>query len=167
MELRTKVDLLVVAMHWGISGSTDLAEYQRTVGRAAVDAGADLVLGAHPHVPQGIEIRPRPAPAAPGIICYSLGNFTFDWPAMQGRADGLLLRCLLDPERRTPVRVSCVPVGRNDAGQPGLLSPRNSPGRELARSVTALSQPLGTALRLDPAADDLIIWSALEASPAS
>ena len=167
MELRPKVDLLLVAMHWGISGSTELAEYQRTVGRAAVDAGADLVLGAHPHVPQGIEIRPRPAPAAPGIICYSLGNFTFDWPAMQGRADGLLLRCLLDPERRTPVHVSCVPVGRNDAGQPGLLSPRNSPGRDLARSVTALSQPLGTALRLDPAADDLIIWSALEAPPAS
>jgi len=167
MELRPKVDLLVVAMHWGISGSTGLAEYQRTVGHAAVDAGADLVLGTHPHVPQGIEIRPRPEPATPGIICYSLGNFTFDWPAMRGRADGLLLRCLLDPERRSPVHVSCVPVGRNDAGQPGLLSPRRSPGQDLARSVTALSQSLGTALRLDATADDLVIWSALEAPWAS
>ena len=129
--------------------------------------GRDLVLGAHPHLPQGIEIHRRPAPATPGIICYSLGNFTFDWPAMRGRADGLLLRCLIDPERRSPVHVSCVPVGRNDAGQPGLLSPQTAPGRDLARSVSALSQPLGTALRLDDAADDLVIWSALEAPTAS
>ena len=166
-KLRPQVDLLVVAMHWGISGSTGLAEYQRTVGHAAVDAGADLVLGAHPHVPQGIEIRPRPEPATPGIICYSLGNFTFDWPAMRGRTDGLLLRCLLEPERRAPVHVSCVPVGRNDAGQPALLSPHTSPGRDLARSVTALSRPLGTSLRFDAAADDLVIWSALQGRPVS
>ena len=158
-ELRPQVDLLTVAMHWGISGSTELAEYQRTVGRAAVDAGADLVLGAHPHVPQGIEVRALPGRPAPGIICYSLGNFAFDWPAMHGRADGLLLRCLLDPERRTPVHVSCVPVGRNDTGHPELLSSRSSPGSELARSVTALSRPLGTTLRPDPAAAELVIWS--------
>ena len=165
-RLRPQVDLLVVAMHWGISGSTGLAEYQRTVGHAAVDAGADLVLGAHPHVPQGIELRARPERATPGVICYSLGNFTFDWPAMRGRADGLLLRCLLDPERRVPVHVSCVPVGRNDSGQPELLSPHTAPGQDLARSVTALSQPLGTALRLDAATGDLVIWSALESPPA-
>ena len=127
-ELRPAVDLLVVAMHWGISGSTALADYQRTVGHAAVDAGADLVLGAHPHVPQGIEVRTRPDRPTPGIICYSLGNFTFDWPAMGGRADGLLVRCLLDRDRRIPVHVSYVPVGRNDAGQPALLSPETPPG---------------------------------------
>ena len=159
-ELRKAVDLLVVAMHWGISGSTELAEYQRTVGHAAVDAGADLVLGAHPHVPQGIEIRRRPDRPAPGIICYSLGNFTFDWPAMRGRADGLLLRCLLDPALRAPVHVSCVPVGRNHAGEPELLSPQTPPGQGVAQAVTALSLPLGTALHRDPAADDLVIWSA-------
>ena len=158
-ELRPAVDLLVVAMHWGISGSAELAEYQRAVGHAAVDAGADLVLGAHPHVPQGIEIRSRPERPTPGIICYSLGNFTFDWPAMRGRADGLLLRCLLDPERRAPVHVSCVPVGRNDAGQPELLSPETPPGRDVAQAVTALSLPLGTTLHFDSAAHDLVIWS--------
>ena len=160
VELRPAVDLLVVAMHWGISGSTELAEYQRTVGHAAVDAGADLVLGAHPHVPQGIEIRRRAERRVPGIICYSLGNFTFDWPAMRGRADGLLLRCMLDPELRTPVRVSCVPVGRNDAGQPGLLSPRTAPGQGVAQAVTDLSLPLGASLQFDPAENDLVIWSA-------
>ena len=161
--LRPQVDLLVVAMHWGISGSTELAEYQRTVGHAAVDAGADLVLGAHPHVPQGIEIRRRPERRAPGIICYSLGNFTFDWPAMRGRADGLLLRCLLDPELRTPVRVSCVPVGRNDSGQPQVLATDRPPGREITYAVSDLSRPLGTEFRFDPGAQETVIWSASRA----
>ena len=159
-ELRPAVDLLVVAMHWGISGRAALADYQRTVGHAAVDAGADLVLGAHPHVPQGIEVRNRPDRPTPGIICYSLGNFTFDWPAMGGRADGLLVRCLLDREQRTPAYVSYVPVGRNDAGQPGLLSPETPPGQDVAQAVTALSQPLGTSFQFDPAANDMVIWSA-------
>ena len=159
-EVRPAVDLLVVAMHWGISGSTELAEYQRTVGHAAVDAGADLVLGAHPHVPQGIEVRSRPDRPTPGIICYSLGNFTFDWPAMRGLADGLLIRCLLDPDRRTPVHVTYVPVGRNNAGQPELLSPQTPPGQEVARAVAALSAPLGASFQFDPAANDMVIWSA-------
>ena len=160
-QVRPAVDLLVVAMHWGISGSSELAEYQRTAGHAAIDAGADLVLGAHPHVPQGIEVRSRAGRPTPGIICYSLGNFTFDWPAMRERADGVLLRCLLDPHRRAPVHLSCVPVGRNHTGQPEPLSPQAEPGREVAQAVASLSEPLGTTLHLDPVADDLVIWSAL------
>ena len=42
------------------------------MARAAIDAGADLVLGHHPHVPQGIEFYKE------GVIAYSLGNFVFD-----------------------------------------------------------------------------------------
>jgi poly-gamma-glutamate capsule biosynthesis protein CapA/YwtB (metallophosphatase superfamily) len=157
--LRPQVDLLVVAMHWGISGSTELAEYQRTVGHAAVDAGADLVLGAHPHVPQGIEVRPRGDRPAPGIICYSLGNFVFDWPAMRGHADGLLVRCLLDPVRRVPVHVAFVPVGRNDAGDAELLAPNRVPGAAVTAAVTTLSHALGTQCRVHPAQQEVVIWS--------
>lgn len=120
------------------------------------------MLGAHPHVPQGIEVRGRPDRPTPGIICYSLGNFTFDWPAMHGRADGLLVRCLLDRQRRTPVHVTCVPVGRNDAGQPELLSPHTPRGQDVAEAVTALSEPLGTSFRIDPAGHDMVVWSALQ-----
>ena len=157
--LRPQVDLLVVAMHWGISGSTELAEYQRTVGHAAVDAGADLVLGAHPHVPQGIEVRPRDYRPAPGIICYSLGNFVFDWPAMRGRADGLLLRCLLDPARKALVHAAFVPVGRNDAGNPEMLDPCRAPGERITATVTTLPRALGTQFRFDPAQREMVVWS--------
>ena len=158
-SLRPRVDLLVVAMHWGISGSMELADYQRTVGRAAVDAGADLILGSHPHVPQAIEVRPRAARSTPGIICYSLGNFVFDWPAMHGRADGLLVRCLLDPVRRVPVHVSFVPVGRTAAGDPEVLDPRRTPGAAVTDAVTDLSRALGTRLRFNPAEREMVIWS--------
>ena len=103
-----------------------------------------------------------PGRSTPGVICYSLGNFTFDWPAMGGRADGLLVRCLLDREQRAPVHVSYAPVGRNEAGQPGLLSPETPPGQDVAQAVTALSEPLGTSFRFDPAANDMVIWSALQ-----
>ena len=158
-SLRPRVDLLVVAIHWGISGTEELADYQRTVGHTAVDAGADLVLGAHPHVPQAIEVRPRAARSNPGIICYSLGNFVFDWPAMRGLADGLLVRCSLDPVQRVPAHVAFVPVGRNANGDPEVLDPCRAPGKAVVGAVTKLSRALGTRFHFDPAEREMVIWS--------
>ena len=64
-------DYLVVYVHWGIERNTQPEEYQRTLARQYIDAGADLVVGSHPHVLQGIEYyKGKP-------ILYSLGNFVF------------------------------------------------------------------------------------------
>lgn len=64
-------DYLVVYVHWGIERDEEPQEYQRTLGKQIIDAGADLVVGSHPHVLQGIEYyNGKP-------ICYSLGNFIF------------------------------------------------------------------------------------------
>jgi poly-gamma-glutamate capsule biosynthesis protein CapA/YwtB (metallophosphatase superfamily) len=64
-------NLVFVSFHWGKEGSPVVIPEQRTLGRAAIDAGADLVLGHHPHVLQGIEsYKDR-------RIVYSLGNFVF------------------------------------------------------------------------------------------
>lgn len=64
-------DYLVVYIHWGIERNTKPEEYQRTLARQYIDAGADLVVGSHPHVLQGIEYyKGKP-------ILYSLGNFVF------------------------------------------------------------------------------------------
>lgn len=66
--LRARVDQLVVSVHWGYGRGDPQAEYQRPLGRAIIDAGADMVLGNHPHSPAGLETyRGRP-------ILYSLGN---------------------------------------------------------------------------------------------
>jgi poly-gamma-glutamate synthesis protein (capsule biosynthesis protein) len=54
-ELRGHADFIVVLLHWGGGISDELAEYQRPLGRALLDAGADVVVGSHPHRVLGIE----------------------------------------------------------------------------------------------------------------
>ncbi len=55
-ELRSRVDVVVLSMHWGVHYIPGLiAMYQREIAHAAIDAGADLILGHHPHIVKGIE----------------------------------------------------------------------------------------------------------------
>ena len=64
-------NLVIVSFHWGKERQYSPVDYQKETAHAAIDAGADLVLGHHPHVLQGIEkYKDR-------YICYSLGNFCF------------------------------------------------------------------------------------------
>jgi len=67
-SLRPEVDVLIVSVHWGYGRGDPLAEYQRPLGQALIDAGADMILGNHAHSPAGVETyRGKP-------ILYSLGN---------------------------------------------------------------------------------------------
>lgn len=63
--------LVLVYAHWGIERDYKPTEDQLKMGRAAIDAGADLVVGSHPHVIQGYEVYEG------RYIVYSLGNFCF------------------------------------------------------------------------------------------
>ncbi len=69
---RNDADLLIVQFHWGIEYEPRPFETQIRIARAAVDAGASLVIGHHPHVIQTTEIYKDT------LILYSLGNFLFD-----------------------------------------------------------------------------------------
>lgn len=68
---RRQADIVIVSFHWGQEGKTDLREYQTHLGRVAIDAGAQAVLGHHPHILQAVEYYKG------GVILYSLGNFVF------------------------------------------------------------------------------------------
>lgn len=71
-DLRKRVDVVVVSHHWGQYRPVYLTEYERALGRAAIDAGADIVLGHHHHFLRGIEVyKGKP-------IFYGLGHFVFD-----------------------------------------------------------------------------------------
>jgi poly-gamma-glutamate capsule biosynthesis protein CapA/YwtB (metallophosphatase superfamily) len=71
-ELRSQVDVLVVQLHMGYQFAPVPGTGTRDAARAAVDAGADIVVCHHPHVLQGVEwYQDR-------LIAYSLGNFVFD-----------------------------------------------------------------------------------------
>lgn len=68
---RKRASIVIVAVHWGAEGSTILREYQPRLARMMIDCGADVILGHHPHILQGMERYKQ------GIIFYSLGNFAF------------------------------------------------------------------------------------------
>jgi poly-gamma-glutamate capsule biosynthesis protein CapA/YwtB (metallophosphatase superfamily) len=80
---RAKADLVIVCMHSGYEYTATPNPIQRELAHAAVDAGAALVVGAHPHVLQGVEFY-RGVP-----IIYSLGNFVFDLDDDDRRQPGL------------------------------------------------------------------------------
>ena len=70
-ELRQQADIVVFAPHWGTEKSYKPLKTQIDLAHAAIDAGADIVYGCHPHVLQPIEEYNG------GVIYYSLGNFSF------------------------------------------------------------------------------------------
>lgn len=71
-EASQEADLVVVNLHWGIEYGVDESETQEKIGKALIDAGADIIIGSHPHVLQPIQTYKD------GIIFYSMGNFVFD-----------------------------------------------------------------------------------------
>jgi poly-gamma-glutamate capsule biosynthesis protein CapA/YwtB (metallophosphatase superfamily)/uncharacterized membrane protein (UPF0127 family) len=71
-KTKEKVDILIVSFHWGEEYQELANERQRKLAKLAIDSGADLVIGHHPHVIQDIEKYKDK------FIFYSLGNFIFD-----------------------------------------------------------------------------------------
>lgn len=139
---RSRADVVVACFHWGVHFTYDLAQYQPEVGYAAIEAGADLVLGTHPHCLQAIDVYKGK------FIFYSLGNFAFEQPqqeAQQGVADYLsfygipvekdlpqhphpkhtrmsaIVKVLIRDKRISEVTV--IPTYFNDDAQPEPLEP--------------------------------------------
>lgn len=140
-RLRTRTSIVVLSCHWGVSGSTETCEYQRAIGRAAVEAGADVVIGHGPHLLQGIEVFD--GPRGPRPVFYSLGNFAFDWTTMRGRSlDGLLVRCSVRDGRLG--EVAFVPARRDSGNDPVPLDLAGSDGRAVLEQVGTLSARYGT-----------------------
>ena len=93
-KAKESCDFVAVLVHWGIERNTLPEDYQKTLARQYIDAGADAVIGSHPHVLQGIEYyQGKP-------IFYSLGNFIFG----NGSYESILAELTLT-EGETRVRV--------------------------------------------------------------
>ncbi|MEK7841619.1 MAG: CapA family protein [Deltaproteobacteria bacterium] len=71
MEIKKQVDFVIVSFHWGEELMKYPKEYQIKLAHLAIDSGAGLIIGHHPHVLQGVERYKN------GLIFYSLGNFAF------------------------------------------------------------------------------------------
>ncbi|QOY34018.1 CapA family protein [Anaerobacillus isosaccharinicus] len=89
-RVREEVDYLFVFMHWGIERQQIPEPYQFKDARAMIDAGADGIIGAHPHVIQGLDFyKGKP-------IAYSLGNFLFPDYVSGLTAESCVLTLIID-----------------------------------------------------------------------
>jgi len=135
---RQQADYVIVSFHWGTEGKQETQGYQRVAAHQAIDAGADVIIGHHPHVLRGIERYQR------GIIFYSLGNFTF---ASKGNtaATSAMIRLQLDGDQRSAEILPLDVLHRRVGFQPSLLT--GSAADKVIQQLNLLSRPLGTAIQ--------------------
>ncbi len=138
-SIRDQADLVVVLSHWGAEYSGTPSVRQRAWAARLVAAGADLVLGAHPHVLQPATVIE--AGGRHGFVAYSLGNFIFDAPADPTLSSGAVLRVLLD--RDGVAMVSAAPVA-TAGGRTTALAPTSTEGRA-ALAILASPDPATAA----------------------
>lgn len=140
---RAGVDFLLASFHWGASQSRTLTLSQRAAAHRAVDAGADVVVGHHPHILQGVEVyRGRP-------VFYALGNFVLDHdhPMFLPTArESIVVRIVLREGRLS--RVSFSPVRIEADGSPRILAGEEPGAEEILATLASLSAKLGTRLQI-------------------
>ena len=83
-DLAQHVDVVVALPHWGTQYTNVPVRDQRRVGAAMIAAGAEVVVGGHPHVVQGIQLAQR------HLVLNSLGNFVFDMDFSRQTEEGVM-----------------------------------------------------------------------------
>ena len=112
-RLRPKVDLVVVMPHWGMEYLAEPERNQVELAHAAVDAGADLVVGGHAHWAKGIEVYDGKP------VFYGTGNFLFDQSWSEETSTGIFADVIMYEDRVVQARP--VPFIILDRSQPNFL----------------------------------------------
>ncbi len=132
-QLKQEADVVIVGFHWGNEYQAQPNGQQIQLAHAAIDSGADVVFGHHPHWIQGIEIyQGKP-------IFYSLGNFVFDQMWSRETREGLAVELNFWQQKLVEVRL--LPTFMGDFSQPDW-QPVGVGNVTLGR-VEKLSQSLG------------------------
>ncbi len=134
-RLDQRVDVVIVLPHWGTQYTHTPEPIQSQVGGALVRAGADLVVGGHPHWVQGLE------PVGSAVIVHSLGNFVFDMDFMEQTMEGVMLAATFRGDRLAGIRLEPYRMGPDFAPRPvrgaaaeGILADVRSTSRGRFRS---------------------------------
>ena len=116
-ERKREDNITVVNMHWGIERDIRPTAWQQKTARMWIDAGADLIVGHHPHLLQGIELY------AGKYIVYSLGNFAFGGIFSAPQKETALLHVVATAAKNRPPRLEI-------AVTPCYVSSSNLMGRD-------------------------------------
>ena len=183
---REQADAVIVSMHCGIHFvPAVIADYQKEAARAAVDAGADLVLCHHPHILKGAEVYRGKA------IFYSLANFalespfTFDEKAKEKESfreiralspdwkpekkslppdsyKTILVKCVFSDRRI--VRVSFLPIQINDREEPELLEAQDPRFKEIVSYMEEITASQGLATHYRTEGNEVVLIGEEDAS---
>jgi poly-gamma-glutamate capsule biosynthesis protein CapA/YwtB (metallophosphatase superfamily) len=132
-KLRDRVDLVVVSPHWGKEYMATPEPWQVDWAHAAVEAGADLVVGGHAHWPKGIEVYEG------SPIFYGVGNFLFDQSWSEETSTGIFAEITLYEDR--VVQIQPVPFVLLDYAQPNFLIASGGGNRALRKVYAASLGP--------------------------
>ncbi|MEC0180836.1 CapA family protein [Paenibacillus peoriae] len=127
-EARRQADLVIVIAHWGKERATTLEPHQTELSHAFIDAGADLVIGGHPHVLQGMEQYKGK------WIAYSTGNFIFSKSTVPATWDTAIFQATCT--RHGACDMKLIPC-RAELGQPIPL--KGAEASQILQRVAALS----------------------------
>lgn len=146
---KEQADVVVMSWHWGVSptggGTGELVDYQVEMGHAAIDAGADLVIGHHPHLVQPVEVYKGK------VIFYSIANLVHDLSERHRNQATILARCWI---RDRQIReVSFVPGWIDEKNQPRFQKPIELP--EVVRHVQQISRSFETQFNVKE--DEIIV----------
>ncbi len=113
LQAKDKVDILIVSFHFGEEYQTKSNARQQLLAHSAIDAGARIVIGHHPHVAQEVEEYNG------GVIAYSLGNFIFDQAFSKDTKESIILK--LSMKGKNINQIEKIPVSFNEAYQPQVV----------------------------------------------
>ena len=139
-------DLVIVSFHWGVEKENYPDETQQTLAHAAIDQGADLVLGHHPHVLQGIEKYQGK------YIVYSLGNFCLGGNKNPSDKDTMIFQQTFTLENGEVVEddaINIIPCRISSEDDYNNYQPTPAEGEEAQRilgRIQEYSQGFGTQL---------------------
>ncbi len=145
--LRKLCDVLIASHHWGLAA--DVLQYQKEIAHAAIEEGADIVVGHGVHFPLGVEIyKHKP-------ILYGLANFCFQLGhkgKKHGNWIGMMARVTLKDGEIVKVSLSLVrQTGRNET----ILRPVAEEPAEM-ETIIARCRELGTEIETD--GEDICVW---------
>jgi poly-gamma-glutamate capsule biosynthesis protein CapA/YwtB (metallophosphatase superfamily) len=144
-QARKQAQIVIVSLHWGVEYAARPRANQTNWAKIAVDNGADLVLGHHPHVLQGLQVQTRRSGSTlrRSLVAYSLGNFVFDSPRAWDKrtAQTMILRCTFDRNGLLSAEVVPIIIQQSQPRPANLAE-----AQTILRDVAKLSNELGTRL---------------------
>lgn len=112
-KTKSKNDIVIISMHAGTEYKISSSSFQENFAQRAIDAGADLIIGHHPHVVQNVQKYKQ------GYIIYSLGNFVFDQMWSNETRLGAIAEITFQNKKIKSIEF--IPVKIYDYSQPAIL----------------------------------------------